>query len=373
MLKRTWIEVDIEKIRKNILKIKKITKNKFLASVKCDLYGMGIRQIAPYLDDIVDFYGVACIEEAIELKELKVKKPILIMGCVLPSDVEECLINDIRITLCNDEVLKQIIKISEKYQKKAIVHIKIDTGMGRIGLREGEIDQFFEKILNFKGIKIEGIFSHFATAEWEDKSYANYQLNLFKKIINKIETRTNIPLKHIANSGAILNLPESYRNFDMVRIGLLILGVYPAKHLINKIKFDCALRCFTRINFIKTVEKGTPLSYGLSFTTSKKTKVATLSIGYGDGLKRFLSNNFSLKWKGANVKIIGNICMDQTLIDVSNKNVKVGDVIEVFGNNYEIETMAEIGKTVPQEILCGFGSKRVKKIYKNGRENKKVD
>ncbi len=367
MGQRTWIEVDIEKIRKNILKIKNLTGKKFLASVKCDLYGMGIKNIAEKIDDLVDFYGVACLDEALELKELKIKKPILIMSSIFPEEVEQCILNNIRITLCNDEIFQKIEKITTKFQKKAFVHIKIDTGLGRIGFRENEIIPFIEKIIKFKGIEIEGLFSHFATSEWKDKTYANHQLNIFNKIINKIEKICKIPIKHIANSGAILNLPESYKNFDMVRIGLLILGVYPAKYLANKIKFDCAIRGFTRVAFIKDVEKSTPLSYGLSFTTKRKTKVATCNIGYGDGLRRCLSNKFWLKLNGEKVKIIGNICMDQTLLDVTGKNIKIGDVVEIFGDNFEIETMAEISSSVPQEILCGFGSKRVKKIYINGK------
>jgi len=366
---RTWIEIDIEKIRKNILKVKQITGRKFLASVKCDLYGMGIKEVAKNIDDIVDFYGVACLDEAIELINLGIKKPVLIMGNVLPEDIEECILNDIRITLCNEENLEKIIKVCKKHQKNAIVHIKLDTGMGRIGLRGEKIIPFIEKCLSFKCIKIEGIFSHFATAEWKDKTYACKQLNEFKEKINIIENLIKIPIKHIANSGAILNLPESYKDFDMVRIGLLILGVYPAKYLTKKIEFDCAIKCFTRVLFVKTVEKNTPLSYGLSYTTKRKTDIATCGIGYGDGLRRYLSNKFYLKWKGKKMKIIGNICMDQTLINITGNYVKIGDIIEVFGDNYEIETMAEIGNTVPQEILCGFGSKRVKKIYKNGRDN----
>ncbi len=363
MRNRTWIEVDIGKIKRNIEKIKKITEKKLLASVKCDFYGMGMKEVSREIDKIVDFYGVATFEEAMELKEMNVKKPVLIMGSILPDHVRDCVENNIRITLCNEEVLNEIVRVNGKYQKEAIVHIKVDTGMGRIGLREKEVFPFIENVLKHKSIKIEGIFSHFATAEWKDKTYAEHQLKLFKNIIEKIEGKNKIPIKHMANSGGILNIPESYKNFDMVRIGILLLGVYPAKYLAGKIMFERALRCFTKVNFIKEVGKGTPLSYGLTFTTKKKTKVATLGIGYGDGLRRFLSNKFYLKWKNYKLKIIGNICMDQTLVDVTNKDIKVGDVIEVFGDNFEIETMAEIGKTVPQEILCGFGSKRVEKIY----------
>jgi len=363
MKNRTWIEVDIRKIRRNIEKIKKFTGKKILASVKCNLYGMGVKEVAKEIDDIVDFYGVACLNEAIELKSLNVKKPILIMGSIYPDEVEECVLNDIRITLCNEEVLNEIMRVCNKYKKKAIVHIKVDTGMGRIGLREKDFLPFIEKVYNFRGIEIEGIFSHFANAESKDKTYSYYQLNLFNRFLKSIEDKIKIPLKHIANSAGILNIPESYKNFDMVRIGLLLLGVYPSKYLSKKIRFECAISCFTRISFIKEVEKGIPLSYGLTFTTKRKTKVATCGIGYGDGLRRALSNKYYLKWKNEKVKIIGNICMDQTLLDVTGKNVKIGDVIKVFGDDYGIESMAEIVKTCPQEILCGFGSKRVEKIY----------
>lgn len=364
MRERTWIEIDIRKIRRNIEKIKKITGKKFLASVKCDLYGMGVKEVAKEIDDIVDFYGVACLSEAVELKNLNLKKPVLIMGSIYPEEVEECVLNDIRITLCNNEVFDEIIRVCKKYRKKAIVHIKVDTGMGRIGLRENEVLPFVERVYSFGFVEIEGIFSHLATGEWKDKSYSKGQIDLFKKILNKIEEKKiKIPLKHIANSAAILNLPETYRDYDMVRIGLLLLGVYPEKYLSKKIKFECAISCFTRVNFIKEVEKGTPLSYGISFITKRKTKVATLGIGYGDGLKRALSNNFYLKWKDKRPKIIGNICMDQTLIDATGMDLRIGDVINVIGGNFEIEEMAKICKTVPQEILCAFGSKRVEKIY----------
>lgn len=360
---RTWIEVDIKKIKRNIQKIKNYTEKKLLASVKCDFYGMGVKNIVKEIDDMIDFYGVACLSEAIELKEIGVLKPILIMGSIYPEDIEECIMKNIRITLCNNEIFKEIIRVCRKHQKKAIVHLKVDTGMGRIGLREKEVLPFIEEVIKNKEIEIEGIFSHFATSEWKDKSYSMYQLSIFKNILQKIDNKINIPIKHIANSGAILNLPESYKDFDMVRIGLLLLGVYPEKYLSKKVKFECAISCFTRVNFIKEVEKGIPLSYGLSFITKRKTKVATCGIGYGDGLRRCLSNNFYLKWKDKKVKIIGNICMDQTLLDVTGKDVKVGDIIKVTGDNFEIEDMATICKTVPQEILCGFGGKRVEKIY----------
>ena len=361
-----WIEVDIGKIRKNIIKMKNFTGRKFMATVKSDFYGMGAEFLSKKIEDFVDYFGVATPSEAIQLKEKKIKKPILVLGPVLPSDVDELVMRGVEITLSGEEIFRKIRQITKKREKKATVHIKVDTGMGRIGVKVEEAVDFFKKVVEEKGIFVKGIFTHLATAEWRNKEYAKYQIETFYKVLEEINKIKKVPLKHIANSASILNIPETYKNFDMIRIGLLTLGVYPEKYLSKKLKLDCALSGFCRILFLKELPADKYLSYGITYKTKKKTKIATLGIGYGDGLKRFLSNKFSLKWKGGKVKIIGNICMDQTLIDVSGKDVKIGDKIQIFGSNFEIENMAKIGNTVPQEILCGFGSKRMVKVYKNG-------
>jgi len=168
----------------------------------------------------------------------------------------------------------------------------------------------------------------------------------------------------MANSPGILNIPDSYRNFDMVRIGLLLFGVYPEKRFYKKLPLTCAIKGFCRVHYIKSVPKGTYLSYGLTYRTAKNSTIATAGIGYADGLRRGLSNNFHFLLKDQKVKIVGKICMDQTLVDVTGKDVKIGDILQVFGNNFEIEEMAEKLKTIPQEVLCGFGSERMEKKYK---------
>jgi len=361
---RAWIEIDIGQVKKNINKIKEFTGRKFMACVKANCYGLGVKPISKNIEEIVDYFGVATVEEGIELRETGIKKPILILGTILPKDVKDAIGNDILITLCNREILKEISKVAEKIKKVVKVHIKIDTGMGRIGVLPEKATDFIEEVIKDKKIFIEGIFTHLATAEWKDKKYAEKQIEKFKEVLQKIEKKVTIPLKHIANSASILNLPQTYKEFDIVRIGLLLLGVYPEKYLYKNLPLKCALSGYSRILFIKEVPKNTYLSYGISFVTKKRTKVATIGIGYADGLKRALSNKFYLKYNGRKVKIIGNICMDQTLLDITGEKAKIGDKIKIFGNNFEIEEMAEIVKTVPQEILCGFGSKRVNKIYK---------
>ncbi len=363
MEKRAWIEIDIKKIVKNIGAIKKYTGRKFMACVKGNCYGMGMRKISSEIEKYVDYFGVATTSEAIELRETGIKKPVLVMGPVLPGDVETLIMNNIRITLFNEETLKAIENTVKKRRKVASVHIKIDTGLGRIGITPEKAPEFIEKVSGIKGIEVEGIFSHFATAGWRDRTYAKEQLKKFYYVLNSIK-KLNIPVKHIANSPGILNIPESYKNFDMIRIGLLLFGVYPEKYFYRKLPLERAVRGFCRVFYVKSVPEGTFLSYGLTYKTNRKSSIVTAGIGYGDGLRRGLSNNFHFLWKGEKVKLAGNICMDQTIIDVTGKDVRQGDTLQIFGDNFEIEEMAEKLKTVPQEVLCGFGSERMEKVYK---------
>ncbi|MCM8829579.1 MAG: alanine racemase [Candidatus Omnitrophica bacterium] len=363
MERRAWIEVDIKKIIKNIEIIKNYTGTKFMACVKGNCYGMGMYKISKEIERYVDAFGVATTSEAIELRDGGIRKPVLVMGPILPGDVEVLMLNNISITLFNEEILKAIKSVIEKRNIAASVHIKVDTGLGRIGLPPEKIPAFIEKVSSVRGIQIDGIFSHFATAGWKDKTYAKEQLDKFNRTLKSIE-KVNIPLKHIANSPSILNIPESYKNFDMIRIGLLLFGVYTEKYLWRKLSLQRPLKGYCRVLYIKSVPAGTFLSYGLTYRTKKKSQIATAGIGYQDGLRRGLSNNFHFLWKGHKVKIVGNICMDQTLIDVTGKSVKSGDILQIFGDNLEIEEMAEILQTTPQEILCGFGSERMEKIYK---------
>lgn len=368
MEKRAWIEIDLNKIERNVERIKNYTGRKFMACVKADCYGMGMCEVSRKIEKKTDFFGVATACEALTLKNCGIKKPVLVLGPVLPGDVETLVANDIRITLFDEELLKTVTAAARKRGKKAIVHIKIDTGLGRIGINPKTAGNFIRKVAERKEIDTEGIFTHFATAGWRDKAYAKIQMGKFNEALNAASS-CNIPVKHMANSSAILNLPEAHKNFDMTRIGLLTLGVYPEKHFYKKLPLECAVKGFCRANYIKTVPKGTYISYGITYKTERaSTKIATTGIGYADGLRRLLSNRFHFSWKGRKAGIVGNICMDQTIADITGKNILTGDTLQVFGDGFEIEKMAAIVKTVPQEILCGFGSARMQKIYLNGGE-----
>ncbi|NLG11975.1 MAG: alanine racemase [Elusimicrobia bacterium] len=365
MKKRAWVEIDTGKIIKNIQEIKKYTGKKFMACVKGNCYGMGMSEISNRIERYVDSFGVATYSEAMELRASGIKKPVLIMGPVLPDNIDTLVMNDISISLFDEVILKEIAKVVRRRDKDASVHIKIDTGLGRIGLMPEKTQDFIEKTASIKGIRIDGIFSHFATAGWKDKTYATEQIKQFTNTLKNIEN-FHIPLKHIANSPGILNIPESYKNFDMVRIGLLLFGVYTEQYLYKTLQLKSALKGFCRILYVKDVPADTFLGYGLTYKTKKKSRIATAGIGYADGFRRELSNNFHFLRKGQRLNLVGNICMDQTLVDVTGKDVKQGDIIQIFGDNFEIEDMAKTLKTIPQDILCGFGSTRMEKLYRAG-------
>ncbi|MCM8768292.1 MAG: alanine racemase [Candidatus Omnitrophica bacterium] len=362
MVKRAWLEISLSQIAENLRKIRQYTGGKrVMACVKADCYGLGMKAIAPCLEKEADCFGVATVAEALELKKTGITKPILVLGPVLKEELEPAVNAGIRLTLFSLPLLRSLSRVALRLQKTALVHLKIDTGMGRIGLRPSQLSSFFPQLFETSGVKAEGIFTHLATAEAADKTYAREQLRQFELVLTH-PLASLFPLKHVANSGALLNLPESWKSFDLVRIGLLLYGVYPDKRLKDKLKLQCALRGFTRVAFIKEVPPGSSLSYGASYTTKKKTRIATLSIGYADGLRRNLSNRFAVVIKGRQAPIIGTICMDQTLVDISGIKAKEGDKV-CFLQPGKVEEMAEILQTAAQEILCGLASHRLEKIY----------
>lgn len=365
MQKRAWIEIDIAKIRRNVNTMKLFTGKTFLACVKANCYGMGMTEIALGIESVVDYFGVATLNESLELRNAGIAKPILLLGTVLPDEVEDAVSHGITISLCNKEILKEAGKNARKYKREAIVHINVDTGMGRVGIPPSDAKNFVEEVIKEKGVCLEGIFTHFPTAGWKDKSYSVRQLKIFNGLLADMEKKVRFKFKHVESSSAIVNLKKECASFNMARIGILLFGIYPNRKFSRKLPLDFVLKCYSRVFFVKDVPKNTRLSYGLSFCAKRKTTVATVGIGYGDGLRRALSNRLALKIAGANAQIIGNICMDQTLLNVTGKNVSVGDTVEVFGKRFDIEKMAELTDTVAQEILCGFGSRRLEKVYKN--------
>jgi len=358
----TWIEINKNALIKNIENIYSYINNKskdkinICAVIKSNAYGHGIDLVGKILDNIeyIKLFGVSSIEEAKILRKIKVKKPILLLGSVYPfKNFEYFYKYDIIPTISSILILKELDKFAKKIGHKMKFHLKIDTGMGRIGLLPERIEDFINEYKLLKNIVCEGIYTHFSSAK-EDKEYTLYQLKLFNECYKKLLSSGIKPkYVHAANSAATVLYPESY--FNMVRPGLIIYGLKPFEKVDKFVNIEPVLSLKSKIVFIKTLPKGKYISYSKTYITKKKTKVATIPIGYADGLLRKLSNKGQVLIKGKFCNIIGRITMDMIMIDVSNvKDVKVGDEVVIIGkdsdNQISVENIANLCETINYEI-----------------------
>ena len=369
----TWAEVDLGAIRYNYKQIKKMvgSQSSILVIVKGNAYGHGMFEAAKTLETVgADFFGVATLDEAIYLREKKIKTPILVLGSVLPKEVEPAVKNDVTLTLCYMELANVIDRAAAKLKKKANVHIKIDTGMGRIGVwHEGAFDFVRDVISNFKNIHVEGIYTHFSVAG-RDEFFTTYQLDSFTALLEELKhLGIEIPYRHAANSIATVALKKAHLN--LVRPGIVIYGMYPKRSFVNKFHLKPAMALKTKIVFLKKTQPGMSISYGRTYITQKPTVIATLPIGYADGYGRILSNKARVLVRGQKAPVVGKVTMDQTMIDVGHvEGVKLGDEVVLIGkqggNEIRCEELARLAGTIPYEIVCSI-SNRVPRIYKNSR------
>ncbi len=367
---RIYAEINLTNIKKNAEAVREIVGNDvdIMAVVKADGYGHGAKKCVDATNDVVDKYAVATFEEAIELREYGVKKEILILGYTFPDYYEKVILNDISLTVFDYSDALRLSECAVKLGRVANVHIAVDTGMGRIGfIPNDESAEQILKISKLPMLKIDGVFSHFATSDEKDKEYSYMQINKFNRFCELLEEKgIVINIKHIENSAAITEL--SGASFDMVRMGIILYGLYPSNEVDRqKIKLFPAMELKTTVVHVKTISKGECVSYGRHFIAEKETKVATISAGYADGYPRLLSNRGRVIINGKYAPIIGAICMDQFMVDVSEiDDVKVGDEVILMGESNGISVTAEeiaglIG-TINYEIICGI-SKRVPRIY----------
>ena len=376
MDKRTWAEVDLDAIAHNIKEIRKITNPnaKIMAVVKADAYGHGFLEVAKtLLENGADRLAVAVLQEGKQLRSRGVTVPILILGASGEEAVEDLINFDITPSVFTYEFSKALSYEAERKEKVTKIHIKIDTGMSRIGFLAGEdneeiVDEII-KISKLPYIEIEGIFSHFATSDEYDKSYTLLQYGRFMDVCNRLEEKgLNIPIKHICNSAGIMMYPEMH--LDMVRPGVILYGMYPSDE-VDKSRLDLipAMTLKSTITHIKEVEPGRGVSYGKEYITDKKTKIATVPIGYADGYLRKLAKHGKMIVDGVKVPIIGRICMDQCMIDVTNvHNIDKGDEVIIFGREgVTVDDLAEWLETINYEVSCVIG-KRIPRIYtKDGK------
>jgi len=374
-LRRTWAEVNLDAIAYNYRKIKeKIGKDvKFLGVVKADAYGHGSVQVSKLLaEEGADYLAVSSADEALELRVNGIKMPILILGHTPKEQVEELIKYDItQAVTCKakaDEYSKEAVKIGGTLK----VHIKVDTGMSRLGylcddgLFGTGVDGIVEAC-NLPGLYAEGIFTHFAEAdEFGDMAdnYTKHQFELFTNVIKAVEERgVHFEIRHCANTGAVARFPETY--LDMVRPGLLLYGY---GEFARKMGLKPAMTLKTTVSTIKIYPEGTAISYGGIYVTDKKTRIGVLPYGYADGFLRALSNKCSLYTKEGPAALRGKICMDMCMIDITDMmTVDVGSEVEVFGEKNPIEKLAETAGTIPYELTCAV-SKRVPRMYiKDGK------
>lgn len=362
----TWAEINLKAVRHNISSIKERTNAKIMAIVKANAYGHGVEEICRVCaEEGVAYFGVATLEEALGIREAGFSLPILVLG-YLPEEYAEIAVNhDISITVFNETLPQALSRAAVKLGKKAIVHIKIDTGMGRLGfVPEPETIDKIARIAKLPGIELEGIYTHFAAADSTDKEFSFKQLEYFDYVVTQLEKQgINFKLKHSANSAAIIDIGKAH--FDMVRAGIVLYGLYPSSEVTN-LDIIPAMRLISRVSFVKTVPAGTTIGYGRTYQCKEKTTIATVPIGYADGYSRLLSNKAWGIIKGQKVPLVGNVCMDQCMFDVSNvEGVQEGDEIILFGTKEDgitADDLADIMGTINYEVICSI-SARVPRIY----------
>ena len=370
---RSAVEVDLDIIRENFLNIKKKVgeKTKVLAVIKADAYGHGAVETARALEKECDFFGVADIDEAMQLRIAGFDTPILILGRTDPYYSDAVIKMDIRTTIsCLSDALA-LSKEGERQNKNAKIHIAVDTGMSRIGFQADEADLIIE-ISKLPFIEIEGIFSHFATADEASLDRAKKQKELFDCVLSELSSKgLEIPVRHMSNSAGIINFDREY---DMVRAGIVLYGLYPS-HEIDKrlLPVSPAMRWVAKISHVKTLPAGREISYGGTYVTEKETVVATVPVGYADGYPRCLSGIGEVLVGGKRVPIIGRICMDQFMIDVTDvPDITLGSEVTLVGRDGDeylsMEEVSEKAYSFNYELPCRI-SRRVPRIYyKGGKE-----
>lgn len=365
-IRPAYAEVDLSAVVHNLNQIKRKVgkKVKVMPIVKANAYGHGILEVSKTCVSIgADYIGVGFLEEGIYLRKNGIDCPILVLGGVLGYQIKKFIKYDLDITVSSLELAHNISREVES----AKVHLKIDTGMERIGVSYERGADFVKEVLGLGNLEVVGVYSHFATADEKDKTFARLQLDRFRSVLDQLnKDRIRIPLIHMANSGAILDLPDSY--FTMVRPGISVYGVYPTDECSRSIQLRSVLSLKSRVVFTKQLPSKTSISYGRHYFTRKKTQIATVPIGYGDGYSRLLTNRGDVLINEKRYPVVGAVCMDQLMVDVGNDFIVVGDEVVLIGKmGAEEITAGEVaGKigTIPYEVTCMINT-RVPRVHIN--------
>lgn len=376
-----YARIDLGAIQTNIRNLKQLTVGSplFMAVVKANAYGHGAYTVArTALDSGAQWLGVARFHEAMELREAGVSAPILIFGFTPPEAAAELAANNLTATVYGVDMAEALSSEAVKAGVRVRAHLKIDTGMGRVGILTdarridssavaGSALEETRRILSFKGLEMEGIYTHFAAADSEDKAYAHYQLSEFNTLLNALKhAGMEFPLRHAANSAGIIDIPDAH--FDMVRAGIAMYGLYPSLEVSrDRIRLVPAMDLVSRVSMVKTVPKGFRVSYGMTYETRGQTCIASVPVGYADGYPRLLSSRGTMLVNGRRAPIAGRVCMDQTMLDVGHiPGVRQGDPVVVFGRQGDetvsVDELAGLVNTINYELVSSLTA-RVERRY----------
>lgn len=366
MLRYTaWAEVDLSAIAHNYREIRKRIgkKTKFCAVIKADAYGHGAVAVARIaLDEGADYLAVATLSEALKLRAAGFTTPLLILGLIGAESASEIVYDNITQTVCQMDLVEALSQEAVRQGKTVKVHLKIETGMGRIGVAPKDAADMARRIVALPNVELEGLSSHFALADTADQSFTAHQMQLFQEACDAIEAMgIHVPLKHIAASAAVLEYPDA--DFDMVRVGIIQYGLWPSPEVVRSMDLHPCMKFCARIVFIKTIPPGASVGYGRTFIAERETRIATLTVGYADGYIRAYGSG-SVEVCGKRAPIAGRICMDQFMIDVTDiPEAQVGDVCTLFGSEtLSVDEVAAWAHTINYEVLCLI-STRVPRVY----------
>ena len=380
---RVYAKIDLDAIAYNMEQMKQNIRpeTKVMAVIKADGYGHGAVQIAEMMErwNYIWGFAVATLDEAVVLRTEGIQKPILVLGCVFPDQYMEMLKHEIRMNIYTEEMAESISRMAAREGKTAYMHIKLDTGMSRLGFGINEQSaETIKRISKMPNVNMEGIFTHFTKADEKDKSFTKIQIQEFVWMTERLkEKNVRFTYEHCSNSAGIIDVPEA--NFDIVRAGISTYGLYPSEEVDKtNVKLKPALALKSHVAFVKEIESGTPVSYGGTFVAKEKMKIATIPVGYADGYPRSLSNKGYVLIRGKKAPILGRVCMDQFMVDVTQiEGVSFGDKVTMIGKDgneiLPVEVLSELSGRFNYEFVCDLG-KRIPRVYvRDGKIAEQVD
>lgn len=362
-MRPTCLEINLAQLKQNLDAIRAhVNGAKVMPMVKANAYGHGVDGVAPFIEPYVDYFGVAIVEEGIHLRNLGIKKPILVAGGTLIEQLPLFLEHDLTLTASSPDLLTAADHLAGSSGKRLTVHLKIDTGMERIGIHDYEAEEFLRQSLSCSHLVVDGVYTHLANSEVVDKKYSLLQLERFQEVLRFYEKNSlPTPLRHVCNSGGIVNVPEAH--FDMVRPGVLFYGIYPGREMEHKVDVKTAATWRSKVAYSKITQPGRSVSYGSLWQVEGSPKrIVTIPCGYADGYFRRMTNHAQVVINGKKYPQVGRICMDQFMVNVGDDDVKVGDEVVLLGDGITPEELADWTGTNEYEVMTNINV-RVPRVF----------